>query len=323
MDFPQFLELLKEFKTNSEEFFLCRQFVDYLIDSTGKNIKIRGLGGDNEDIFQDLGYPHRFTPKYVQGRIAKLFLLQGWYELQGDLPTTFISITVRQKRDSLGNVIMTVPVVEGYFKALSHGWHLLLREIRDMGHRPDFIGSVEPHKKNSGNPHHHTTVFDKFTIEEQIHLKHKWEKWGLGSFEHGLQFEDDVVVKSVLNYQLKHMLKSLPGYKSKFGEVPWTAHDLLFNAVAWKNHFKTWHCSKNITQVMKYDKHRGRISEIREVLGNSFTAAVEASYRVYVDSYDSKIEWIQTDLEILQDETKIIWRKRQYETKSEGVISNR
>lgn len=309
MEFKDLRNLLLDFDVKSEEFLLCQSFIYYLEDSQFKNISAHGVDEKGEPKDCDFGYPHRWDVNYVLGRFSKMYYLdEDYIQKNPDIPMTFLSITIRQKKDRLGNVIESVGLMREYFRALSYAWRLLRREMLDMGHKIDYVGNVEPHQVNTGNPHHHTLIFDRFTENEKNHLKRKFEGWGFGSFEHGLDFQDNVKIKNIRSYLLSYMLKSLPGYKTKFKEKEqkWSSSDLLFNAVAWENKFRTWHASKKITSIMKYDKYRKPIKELSELMD---IESNESQYREYLISVEPKIEWFETHLSIIDEETKIIWRK--------------
>lgn len=308
MIFTDLRALLLDFNPRSEEYSVCSRFVDYLFDAQFKNIKSFGVGEKSEPVEHGFGYPHRWTENYVKGRYSKFYQLEDYLELNSELPMTFLSLTLKQKRDVFGNVIESVSLMEDYFRALSDAWKMLRRAILNMGIKIDYVGSVEPHQLNTGNPHHHTLILHKFTEEQKNILKKKYEEWGYGSFEHGLNFQDDVKIKNVRSYLLSYMLKSLPGYKSKFEgkEVKWTSSDLLFNAVAWDNKFRTWHASKRLTSIMKYDKYRNAVeSAVKAVGDDSFVE----QYREYLVSIEPKIEWLETKMEVLDSESVILWKK--------------
>lgn len=248
-------EILSGFHPSSYEHFVCSDFLKYLDRTFDSHIIAHGLSDNMVPVPKDFGYPHRYTENYIKGRFAKLYLLDTWYQLNPEMPMTFLTMTTRHKADSM--VTLEESLTQGIrdsFKRLQKGWRLLMREIRRKHKGVNFMMVVEPHE--SGFPHYHMIIFASFTIDEQIEFRKFWEKWGIGSFEHGLDFDERPKkdnIKSLRNYLMKYMSKSFVDYSSKYGGVvPWTKEQLLFNAIAWKFGFRTWKASNELSKVMKY-----------------------------------------------------------------------
>lgn len=247
-------DLLSDFNPDSPEGMVCGRFVDYLFSSEGKNLHAHGVdlnepwGSAKKEVDVSFGYPHRWTDQYIRGRFAKLYRLEEWYATVKDtIPCTFLSMTISHPIDPRYS-----DIVDG-FEALQRGKHLFLRELRHMGfHGFDYLGVAEPHE--NGFPHYHFILFLSLSVDQQNHLRTCWEKWGMGSFEHGLDFDERPAanISSIRNYLMKYMVKSLPGVSSRFGDMSWSPSELLFNSVAWEQHRRTWFSSQELGSMMAY-----------------------------------------------------------------------
>lgn len=301
-----FETILRPFNSRSREGQVCNLFVDYLVDSQGKNIRGLCVTPDGEQDYHDFGYPHRWTDVYLKGRFAKMYLLEEWVsEDPGRLDNvTFLSLTVRQDRNDMGFVKASVDSIVKYWDSLILGWKRLRALWSKWKLHIDYVGVSEPHE--SGNPHFHVCVFHRFTSVQIDTMRSLWEAWGLGSYEHGLDFDvrEHASIKSIRNYLLSYMLKSLPGYKSKFkDEASWTSEELLFNAVAWYFRYRTWFASNTLSHVMVYDPLKKRLKESEEELGEV------PGLREFLQAQLDKLVWYETQLHLPDGEEKIIWKK--------------
>lgn len=239
----------------SYEFQVCNEFLDYIDKTHDSHIIANGIAKNGKHIDHDFGYPHRYTEKYIKGRFAKLYLLDDWYKLNQSLPMTFLTLTTTDKPDNMlhldeGHQLHSI---HDSFERLQKGKRLLFREMLRKHKGLQYVSVTEPQK--SGNPHNHIIIFATFPIEEQIEYRKMWEKWNIGSFEHGLDFDErqkSGKIKSLRNYLMKYMAKSFIDYKSKYDKPIWNKEQLLFNAVAWKYGFRTWCASHKLTQIMSY-----------------------------------------------------------------------
>lgn len=246
--------LCGDYDSQSYEKSVCMEFVAYL-DRTSRSHIIAHGNEDGKETEHDFGYPHRYTKKYIKGRFKKMYLLDDWYNENRHLPVTFLTLTSKHDADYMHSLEeLPVQCMHDTFKRLQKGKRLLFREMLRSHPGLQYVGVVEPHE--SGYPHTHFIVFGSFTIDEQIEYRKMWEKWGIGSFEHGIDFDErpDTEIKSLRNYLMKYMSKSFPDYTSKYKNDPWTKEYLLFNAVAWKYGFRTWFASNGLSRVMACHK---------------------------------------------------------------------
>lgn len=257
--------LLNEYDSHSIDYEICSDFIEYLKDKNGKNIRAIGIkSSDGNQINCDFGYPHRYSPAYLKCRYAKLYLLDAWYQEHKELPLTFLSFTIRHnfKPYYENDNSKTLWFYDG-FRKLYEGKQLLFRELRRMRNKSqlEYLMIVEPH--GDGYPHYHMILFTSFTFVEKQKLCRKWEKWQMGSVENGLNFDErlDSSFRSIRNYLMKYMSKSFIDYSSKYQGCFWTKEQLLFNAVAWKYQFRTWCASRTLSGVMRI-KHESREDDV-------------------------------------------------------------
>lgn len=218
---------------------------------------------------------------------------------------TFLSLTVRQDRNDMGFVKASVDSIVKYWDSLILGWRRLRALWSKWKLHIDYVGIAEPHE--SGNPHFHVCVFHRFTPFQIDIMRSLWEEWGLGSYEHGLDFDvrEQASIKSIRNYLLSYMLKSLPGYKSQFKDaVTWTSEELLFNAVAWYFRYRTWFASNSLASVMVYDPLKKQLDAIEEESG----FVPDAGLREFLQKQLDELVWFETQLHLSDGEEKIIWR---------------
>jgi hypothetical protein len=280
-NYNSLIKISSGFNPSSFEYHVCNKFIEYLDRTSDSHIIAKGIE-DNFSVYEkDFGYPHRYTEKYIKGRFAKLYLLDDWYKLE-KRPMTFLTLTSFHKADAMFTLETSlVNELRDTFDRLQKGKRLLMTELRHMGFKHvSYMMVVEPHK--SGFPHYHMIIFTSFTIEQQIRLKNCWEKWQIGSFEHGLDFDERPQkenIKSLRNYLMKYMSKSFVDYSSKYHNEPWTKEQLLFNAVAWKYHYRTWCASNDLSKVMAY----------------------------HPEQFDDK-EWIETSLTSETCDQHVLWK---------------
>src|SRR5665811_2140208 len=188
-DFNLLNQILSCYNPSLFEHFVCSEFLKYLDRTSDSHIVACGVTDSCNECDKDFGYPHRYTEKYIKGRFAKLYLLDDWYK-QEVRPMTFLTMTSFHKADSMFTLENSlVNEIRDTFERLQRGKRLFMTELRNMGFKGvSYMMVVEPHE--SGFPHYHMIVFASFTIDQQIRLRNCWEKWGIGSFEHGLDFDE-------------------------------------------------------------------------------------------------------------------------------------
>ena len=254
-DFAKLRMKLIEFEYGSDDLLICTEFIEYLERTADMNIKAIGKHNETgEKLEHDFGYPHRFTEDYMRLRYRKLYVLDEWFEENKHLPISFISFTIKHNYKSKYEFHIDdhrQSWFRGGFEKLQEGKRLLMKHIRTMHPKPQYIMICEPHV--DGFPHYHMIMFVHFEEKEIIKLKSLWEKYDMGSIDHGLNIEEkpNLNLNGLRNYLMKYMLKSLPTYKSKYGGTSWNKNQMLFNAVTWKYHFRTWFASNELSHIMR------------------------------------------------------------------------
>lgn len=211
----------------------------------------QGEGGTQE-VTTELDYVHRWTPLYKKAVLAKFYQLETWIK---DHPCDVTMITLTTYQDGKYSIeqkgeLTTIPES---FALLKKGWDNLRKKLRKTHPEVDYVWIMEPHK--TGYPHIHVAYFGKISPHEQTRLKNLWQKWGIGDKDHGLDFNEKTSkesVKSIRNYLMKYMVK---GFAPEKSDEFWTTAETVFNALTWKNHWRLFGTTKNLTQVMKkHDK---------------------------------------------------------------------
>jgi hypothetical protein len=196
---------------------------------------------------------------------------------------TFLTMTTRHESEvnNTSGISPRIGIADN-FRLLQEGKRMFMKRLSSIERGVNYMMVVEPH--GSGYPHYHMIIFKEFTIGEQLLFKHLWEDGGYGSFEHGLDFDMRPAaenIKSLRNYLMKYMSKSFIDYESKYVSCPWTKEQLLFNAVAWFDHYRTWCASNELSKVMKQT----------------------------IPDVQSSVDWNETVIEDGAGEIRTVWRK--------------
>ena len=254
---------------------LCRQFVEYVKSTAHTKFRIRGIEtipvgndvwepwGDSSEVEKTVEYVHRWTKTYRRGWLSKLYLLEN-YIRQNPSPVTMLTLTTYQdgqysKRMRGGNTVAR----EESFELLKQGWKWLSMVLRkEFGGSFDYLTIMEPHE--SGYPHMHIPIFHDIPEHVREKVQRLWsEKYGFGSAEHGVNFQEGMDfsigesrtdIQSLRNYLMKYLSKGFLGTGSKFGDANLTPGELVFNALVWKYQYRIFGSSRHLSQVMKYQK---------------------------------------------------------------------
>ncbi len=236
------------------------QFKHYLRLVANRNLRIYGErkpenSPEVQDIVITLPYTHRWKEEYRRGVLAKFYQLEDWHK-QNPTPITMLTLTTYQDGDYSRAVLGDELTIPESFGLLKNSWVYLRHAIRYYLPDTSWCWIMEPHK--SGYPHLHTVLFSDVTIGVQQSIKKLWaEKYKAGSYEHGIDFtanRSDTSIQSIRNYLMKYVAKSFTSTGSKFGEDTWSAGELVFNALAWKNRWRFFGASRDLCKVMAYDK---------------------------------------------------------------------
>ncbi|MCX6699094.1 MAG: hypothetical protein NTV68_04070, partial [Methanomicrobiales archaeon] len=114
-----------------------------------------------------------------------------------------------------------------------------------------YLWIAEP-QSESGYPHIHAGFFTEFTDGEKDRLKNHWSHVvEAGDYKHGLDFSvgsnyKNGEISSLRNYLMKYLSKTF------VETIPeWSPEELVFNAIAWKKHYRFFGCSRDLSQIMK------------------------------------------------------------------------
>jgi hypothetical protein len=188
----------------------------------------------------------------MQVRLAKLYLLDTWTKIH---PTPLSMVTFTTFHDSAytARIRGKGVSIEESWDVLKSGFRkasLLIRNKIRQG--VSYFWIVEPQPK-SGYPHIHAGYFTEFTKTEQIRLRNHWANIvNVGDYNHGLNFSFDQKYKdggivSLRNYLMKYMAKTF------IESIPlWSPEELVFNALAWKNGYRFFGCSRDLSTAMKF-----------------------------------------------------------------------
>jgi hypothetical protein len=237
---------------------LCWNFTKYLNQMDKAIFIVSGFDQLKNKSASNVGkYIHRWTPIYQKRLMAKLYLLDDWWkEHKG--PVTLLTLTTYQAGEYSRSIKGEIVTFEDSFLLLKDGWDKLSKILRKYISDLTYIWVIEPHE--SGYPHLHILVFAEISQLLQEKIKQLWsEKYKAGSKEHGVDFtsripEEDI--NSLRNYLMKYIAKGFVITNTKFSETLWTKEQLVFNALIWKNGYRTFQPSRKLQNIMRYDKEQ-------------------------------------------------------------------
>lgn len=254
MDYPS-LSKVKFHPELSKYYRLCWEYLTYLQEKEHIQIWIGGYDFYEQDtVTMVKPYMHRWRPEYMKARIAKFYLLDAWFK-ENESPLTLLTFTTyhdthyaRRKNQQGYTIEQSWIILKSGFRRAS----VLIRNKIRKG--ISYFWIIEP-QIQSGYPHLHAGFFTEFTDQEKARLKNHWsEVVKAGDYKHGLDFSfkqsyQPGDVSSIRNYLMKYMAKTFVD-----GMKDWTAEELVFNAIAWKEGYRFFGCSRDLSKVMKRDK---------------------------------------------------------------------
>jgi len=237
---------------------LSRIFVNYLTQMDKACFIVSGFDEQKNKSATNVGkYIHRWTPAYRKRLMAKLYLLDKWWkEHKG--PVTLLTLTTYQAGEYSQSIKGSTVTMEQSFLLLKDGWDKLSKIFRKYIPNLTYIWVIEPHE--SGYPHLHVLVFSDISEQLQKKIKQLWSgKYKVGSKAHGVDFTSripDEDINSLRNYLMKYIAKGFVITNTKFSETFWTKEILVFNALIWKNGYRTFQPSRKLQQFMRYNQNR-------------------------------------------------------------------
>lgn len=223
-----------------------KAFDKYLDQTSDCQIVIRGLqiqylSDDPEDIDVEAAqyyhdYVHRWTKKYDNILLCKLYNLEWYFKLNPDkIPkyTMMVTLTGTHASPKRPNK-----------RGLSHlayleKFHVAHRKSKDMCRKylktKFYLSMLEGHPE-SGYVHAHDLYFlDECPSQETFEIiQNHWNKrLKMGSAKHGIKIElkeprDFHDIKSFIAYPMAYV------GKSTIGDLPeWTKYDVIFNTCLW------------------------------------------------------------------------------------------
>ena len=235
---------------------VVREFLMYLENTEKMKFRLSAeYYGENgiEDYTVEIPYMHRWKTEYKNGVLWKFYRLEDYLKENPIDVVTMVTFTTSHGYNKFHRKGKTSNrTIQESFAELKEGW----RKIRDNFRGFQYVWIMEPHE--NGYPHIHVAVFGKIPEKDQYRIMSLWAKWGIGSYDHGVQFEAKEKkdsVKSVRNYLLKYMRKTIYKTESKYGEnEKWTTGELVFNALAYKHRWRFWGATKELSSVMRFTK---------------------------------------------------------------------
>jgi len=222
------------------------KFDRYLDDTNNMSIRIRGFqyGQCDSDgqpaeplaVEADIGYTHRWTKKYDNRILCKLYNLQYHYVINpSKMPKHTMMITLTGSHGSprypTKNGLQHMPYMAKFHEAHRKEKDMLKQYLKTV----DYLSILEGHPE-SGYVHAHDNYFLN-TLPSAKTLSIIENHWNntqkMGSKEHGIKIEikepkDFHDIKSFIAYPLSYLGKTSIGALSE-----WTKYDVIFNTCLW------------------------------------------------------------------------------------------
>jgi hypothetical protein len=259
--------LLKEIRDNpilAPHLNTVKSFHMYLRSTARCNFILHGETVDNDgynEITKEVEYIHRWHPAYQKSVLARFYQLDSWIKDKPS-PVSMLTLTTYQNgqySESVKGHIVTIPES---FDILKTSWGKLRQALHRYIPDLNYLWLMEAHK--SGYPHYHVPIFNKIDENKEKSIWDLWtRKYGAAAAQHGVDFSirnSGESVKSLRNYLMKYMFKSFHNPKSKFAiDKDMTAGRHVFNALVWKNHWRLFGATKDLADVMRYNKNENLI----------------------------------------------------------------
>lgn len=235
-----------------------QDFHYYLSSTDDMTFRVSGVYdwlGAPLTVTHEIPYIHRWTPVYKASVLARFYQLEDHFKEHHTDTITMLTLTTYHAVYQSGKPSKnSTATIEEAFNVLKTAWLKLSADIR-KGIGIPYIWIMEPHK--TGYPHIHVILFGKLRQGQQEKIKRLWSlKYGAGSYKHGAEFTEKTAeesIKSIRNYLMKYMVKAWKDGK-------WTTAQLVFNALVWKNGWRLWGSTRDITEIMK--RHAPEKTEI-------------------------------------------------------------
>lgn len=204
-------------------------------------------------------YVHRWTVQRRKAILAKFYRLMEWYKTDYNGPVTMLTLTGYSEVNRFGQKAHSSEgegvTIEVAYENLIWGWKHLRMALRH--YIPDLKWVRVLEFTEMGFPHFHILIFSEISEDTQRKIRELWgRKYAIGSMEHGVDFtikEPDRDIDSLVNYLMKYLAKGFCSTGSKFGEPdPWTPGELVGYALTWKNQWRLFDSSRNLSKVMAY-----------------------------------------------------------------------
>jgi hypothetical protein len=231
---------------------LCWKFITYLRDKENVQIIVEGYDEGQQGLVEACKpYMHRWKPEYMKARIAKFYLLDEWAK-NNPLPLSMLTFTTYHDSNYARRKTGKGYTVEESWVVLKIGFRKATLLIRNKIRKDvSYFWIAEP-QPESGYPHLHVGYFTEFTNAEKDRLKNHWSTIvKAGDYKHGLDFSfgpnfKNGGVSSLRNYLMKYLAKTF------IETIPeWSPEELIFNAIAWKEGYRFFGCSRDLSTVMK------------------------------------------------------------------------
>lgn len=192
---------------------------------------------------------HRWKDGYLKKRLARLYKLREWFEMQPSQVVTMITLTVPHNVNKWGKLVRTGHNAYQAWENLKRGWDRIRTSRNGIFRGKDYVFFYEPHPA-SGYPHGHIMLFgEPLTYDERKHLHEVWSELTGADLEAGVEVtagDQGRPIDHLIAYLMKYMSKTLYHTMDE-----WSPGEWLFNAIAHEKGYRLFTSSNNLSKIMK------------------------------------------------------------------------
>jgi len=265
-----------------------KAFDKYLDSTSNCRLKIKGLecytnnfgDEDVEAVEYEFEYVHRWTKKYDNKILCKLYNLEWYFRLHPDqTPKYTMMITLTGSHATPRNSRKGGLSHMAYLGKF-HDAHRKSKDLMRKYLKTDrYLSMLEGHPE-SGYVHAHDLYFlDECPSQKTLEMiQNHWNNTlGMGSIEHGIKIEikephDFNDIKSFIAYPMSYV------GKTTIGDLPeWTKYDVIFNTCLWLSprhklrggighRVRAFQPSRALSTIMRSKRRKNEFISIETVL---------------------------------------------------------
>lgn len=253
----------EKFSDEDEYNFTIARFEKYIKDREDWYVKIHGkVKLTGTEFTYNKTDVHRWKDGYLKKRLARLYKLRRWFEMQPSQEVTMITLTVPHNVNKWGKRVRDGHNAYQAWENLKQGWDRIRTSRNGIFRGKDYVFFYEPHQ--SGYPHGHIMLFgEPLTYGEREQLHELWSEMTGADLLNGVNIskaDEGRPIEHLIAYLVKYMEKTLYHTMSDWSRGEW-----LFNAIAHEKGYRLFTSSNDLAKIMKLNGEKDGTVECLEV----------------------------------------------------------